>query len=98
MTQEEQIIMLTQHDGDIKRHEGRIKELERRQDDLDSIVNAVAVMKADQDHIKTDVGEIKTKVNNLASIPAKRWESLIGQIITILVAALFGFLLSRIGL
>lgn len=37
----------------------------------------------------SDVDELKAK-------PAKRWESMTGQIISILVAALIGFLLSQI--
>lgn len=38
-----------------------------------------------------DIGEIKQK-------PAKRWEGLIAQIISILVAGVFAYLLARLGL
>jgi hypothetical protein len=51
-----------------------------------------------EQRVEADVKEIKTDVKAIADKPAKRWESLIGQIISIVVAAVVGFLLAKIGL
>jgi len=90
------LVRLTALDGKVERHEGRIKELEKRQDDLGAIVNAVSVMKADQDHIKCDVGEIKAKVNDLSSKPSKRWDLLVEEVIKLLLAGVIGFAVSKL--
>ncbi|MDR0858354.1 MAG: hypothetical protein LBN97_04935 [Oscillospiraceae bacterium] len=45
--------------------------------------------------IFTDLGEIKASLNVLKDKPGKRWESVTAQIITIVVAALFGLLLAK---
>lgn len=43
------------------------------------------------EQLSSDVEELKAK-------PGKRWESLAGQVLGILVAAVMGFLLSRLGM
>ena len=47
----------------------RIDTMEARQDNLDKLVASVAVMAEEQDHIKSDVTEIKTDVKNKVIIP-----------------------------
>ena len=37
----------------------RIDRMEKRQDNLEELTNAFSVMQNEQEHIKTDVGEIK---------------------------------------
>ena len=48
--------------------------------------------------MEDDVKEIKADVKELAGKPAKRWENLVTQAITLLVAAIAGFILAKIGL
>ena len=89
---------LTAVEDRAKSNQRRLDEMEKRQDNLDSLVSSVAVMASEQEHIKEDVGEIKTTVNTMAERPAKRWENIVTQIVSILVASVMGFLLAKMGL
>lgn len=76
----------------------RIDELERRQDNLDDLVSTVKVLANREERVEDDVKEIKTDVKTLKSKSAARWDNLVNQIITIVVAAIAGFILAKIGL
>lgn len=75
----------------------RLDDLEKRQDNLDDLVSTVKVLAVREEAVENDVKEIKSDVKSLASKPAKRWESLVNQLITILVAAIAGFILAKFG-
>lgn len=75
----------------------RLDDLEKRQDNLDDLVSTVKVLAVREEAVENDVKEIKNDVKSLASKPAKRWESLVNQVITILVAAIAGFILAKFG-
>ena len=76
----------------------RLDEMEKRQDNLDDLVGTVKVLADREERIESDVKEIKTDLKEVTNKPAKRWDSLVTQIIGILVAAVVGFLLAKIGL
>lgn len=76
----------------------RLDEMEKRQDNLDDLVSTVKVLADREQRVESDVKEIKTEVKNLTSKPAKRWDNLVTQLITIVVAAIAGFILAKIGL
>jgi hypothetical protein len=76
----------------------RLDEIEKRQDNLDELVGTVKVLADREKRVEDDVKEIKTDVKNISSKPAKRWEALVTQGISILVAAIAGFILAKIGL
>lgn len=76
----------------------RIDAMEKRQDDLDNIVSAVACLKQEQGHIQEDVKEIKTDVKELASKPAKRWESIVKGVITAVASLIVGYVAAKLGL
>ena len=76
----------------------RIDRMEKRQDNLDGLTKAFSVLQNEQEHIKTDVGEIKDDVKQLISKPAKRWDGLIDKAIAVVVGAAIGFLLNCGGL
>ena len=78
--------------------ETRVEEVEKRQDNLDELVSTVKVLAVREENVENDVKEIKSDVKTLAGKPAQRWESLVSQIITIVVAAIAGFILAKIGL
>ena len=66
-------------------------------DNLEELTNAFSVLQNEQEHIKTDVGEIKDDVKQLVSKPAKRWDGLIDKAIAVVVGAAIGFLLNGGG-
>ena len=78
--------------------ETRVDEIEKRQDNLDDLVSTVKVLADREERVEDDVKEIKSDVKSLASKPAKRWDSLVNQLITIIVAAVAGFVLAKLGL
>lgn len=76
----------------------RMKRIEERQDNLEELTRAFSVMQNEQEHIKTDVGEIKEDVKQLVSKPAKRWDGMIDKAISIIVGAFLGFILCSVGM
>lgn len=76
----------------------QIEDLKKRQDDLDRLVTAMATMEQKQTDMESDLKEIKTDVKALTDKPGKRWEQLVGTIITVLVGAVLGVLLAKVGI
>ena len=76
----------------------RLDDVEKRQDNLDELVSTVKVLAVRETQVEADVKEIKNDVKSLTSKPGQKWEALITQIITLLVAAVVGFVLAKIGL
>lgn len=89
---------LTEVEARSKSNTKRLDEMEKRQDNLDELVSTVKVLAVREERVEGDVQEIKTDVKELKNKPAKRWDNLVTQIITIIVAALAGYVLSKIGL
>lgn len=88
---------LTETEERSKANQHRLDEMEKRQDNLDKLVGTVGVLADREKRVEYDVKEIKTDVKTLASKSGKRWDNLVNQIITILVAAIAGFILAKIG-
>jgi hypothetical protein len=76
----------------------RLDEMEKRQDDLDELVSTVKVLAIREENVESDVKEIKSDVKELTGKSGKRWDNLVNQIITVIAAAVLGFLLARMGL
>ena len=89
---------LTEVEARSKSNTKRLDEMEKRQDDLDELVSVVKVLAVREENVENDVKEIKSDVKSLTSKPAKRWDSLVNQLITIVVAAVAGFILAKFGL
>lgn len=89
---------LTEVEARSRSNAHRLDEVEKRQDNLDELVSTVKVLAVREEAVENDVKEIKTDVKAIASKPAKRWDNLINQIITIVVAAVAGFILAKFGL
>ena len=89
---------LTEVEARSKSNAHRIEEVERRQDDLDELVGTVKALAVREENVESDVTEIKSDVKSLTGKPAQRWDNLVSQIITVVAAAIVGFLLAKIGL
>ena len=81
-----------------KSNQHRLDEMEKRQDDQEKLISTVAVLANEQKTIQSDVQEIKGDVKSLTSKPGKRWDNLVNQVVSIIVAAVAGFLLAKFGL
>ena len=89
---------LTEVEERSKSNSHRLDEVEKRQDNLEKLTSTVEVLAVREKNVENDVKEIKNDVKSLTSKPAKRWDSLVNQLITILVAAIAGFILAKFGL
>jgi predicted nucleic acid-binding Zn-ribbon protein len=89
---------LTEVEERAKSNSHRLDEVEKRQDNLEKLTSTVEVLAVREKNVENDVKEIKSDVKSLTSKPAKRWDSLVNQLITIAVAAIAGFILAKFGL
>ena len=89
---------LTKTEALAKSNQHRIEDVEKRQDALDSMATSMAVIAEKQTNMSDKVDNIDHKVTELEKKPAERNEKVIWKIVELLLAALVGFVLSRIGL
>lgn len=88
---------LTEVEERSKSNTYRLAEVEKRQDNLDDLVSTVKVLAVREENVENDVKEIKSDVKSLTGKPAKRWDNLVNQVISILVAGVVGFILAKFG-
>ena len=89
---------LTEVEQRSKSNAKRLDDIEKRQDNLDNLVSSVAIIAKEQDHIKSDVTEIKTDVKALTEKPAKRWDEMVDKSLWAVVAAVIAYYLGGLGL
>jgi len=83
----------------------RIDNLEQDREAINKIATAVAVMAEKQVHMSQQVDKLDKKVDcvgdkvdTLERKPGKNWELLIEKVLSVLTAAVVGYLLARMGL
>ena len=89
---------LTEVEERLKSNTHRLDNMEKRQADLDELVTTVKVLAVREEVVEKTVKKIESNVESLTSKPGKKWDNLVNQIITIIVAALAGFILAKLGL
>ena len=89
---------LTEVEQRSKSNSKRLEDVEKRQDNLDNLVSSVAIIAKEQDHIKSDVTEIKTDVKALTEKPAKRWDDMVDKTVWAVLAAVIAYYLGGLGL
>lgn len=68
-----------------------IKDIKQKQDDFGQLLTTLQVFKVEQDHMKTDISEIKETVKTIAEKPAKRWDLVVTTAIGALAGAFVGW-------
>lgn len=81
-----------------KSNSHRLDALEKQTEALNTLATAVAVMAEKVEATGEKVDGLCTDVQEIKQRPAKRWESVVVQVISILVAAALGYVLARLGL
>ena len=89
---------LTEVEARSRSNTKRLDRVEQKQEDLSELVGTVKVLAEREETVEADVKEIKSDVKDLTNKPAKRWDNLVNQIISIIIAAVAGFLLAKFGL
>lgn len=90
--------LLAQVDSRARSNTKRIDRIEARQDSLDRLVSSVSTLANEQEHIKSDVIEIKSDVKTLTAKPAKRWDAAIDKTIWAIVGGVAAYILAHIGM
>lgn len=81
-----------------KDNKRRIDDLEQKQNTLESMATSIAILAEKQNTMSEKVDTINTKVTAIEQKPMKRMDSVVEQIVGIIVAAVVGFLLAKFGL
>lgn len=83
----------------------RIDKLEQDRDAINKLATAIAVMAEKQSSMSAQLGTVdqkvdcvSQKVDTLEKLPGKRWELVVEKALTLLVAAVVGYLLARMGM
>lgn len=76
----------------------RIEKLERSTNALNRLATAVEVMATKQDTMSGSLDRLTGKVEALEAEPGKRWRFVVEKAIYVVVAAIVGFCLARVGL
>lgn len=87
---------LTAAEERTKSNTHRLDDVEKRQDNLDAIVSAVAVMQKDIDYTKGDIQEIKTDVKTIMDKPGQNWDAAVKAIIAGIIGIVLGVLATAI--
>lgn len=89
---------LTRLESDLKTAFSKIDELRNRQTAFDDLVISVKQLAIREENVEADIKEIKADVKTLTNKPAERWNDLVKTIIGLIVAAVVGFILAKVGL
>lgn len=96
MTNEEIAAAIAETDSRSRSNAHRLDKMEKRQDNLDKLVTAVAGMQKDLEHTQGDIKEIKGDVKAMMETPKKRWDTVVSTILTAIVSAIIGAALALI--
>ena len=81
-----------------KSNSHRLETLEKHTEALNTLATSVAVMAERVETTGDKVDSLCTDVQELKSEPGKRWKLVVEKVIYIVVAAVMGFILARLGL
>lgn len=83
---------------DFKQVEQRLNKIESKIENIYDLASSIKQIATEMRAMREDVNKIDIRVKCIEDKPAKRWDSVVSQIIGILVAGFMGFLISKIGL
>ena len=89
---------LTNHEDNIKSLKHRMDKVEEQSKAINDLAMSVKELAINMNTMNKKQEEQGKRLTELESKPSKRWEQVVSIIITTLVGALLGYLLSRWGL
>lgn len=81
-----------------KSNSHRLDTLEKQTEALNTLATSVAVMAEKVEITGDKVDSLCVDVQEIKQKPAKRWETVMAQVVSILVAAVLGYIIARLGL
>lgn len=95
----EEIVRRLQANKDLsERNMARIEKLEKGQEEFRDLVKAVNGMVVEQKNIRNDLTEMKSDVKQIKEKPAKKWDSAVDKVLTLIIGAVVLYMLAQIGL
>ncbi len=73
------------------------KSAHHRIDTLDKLTESVHVIATETKAMREDVNDITSRVDEIEKRPTKRYETVVGAIITVLVGAVIGYVVKMLG-
>lgn len=89
---------LTEVESRSKSNTKRLDVLEERQGNLETLAASVSALAIREEHMESDVKEIKADVKTLTEKPAKRWDSVVDKVVWAVLGAILAYMLSQLGL
>ena len=89
---------LTNHDDNIKSLKHRMDKVEEQSDAINNLAISVKELAININIMNEKQEEYGKRLTELESKPAKRWEQVVSMIITTLVGAVLGYILSKVRL
>ena len=89
---------LTNHDENIKSLKRRMDKVEEQSKAINNLAMSVKELAINMNTMNEKQEEQSKRLAELEAKPARRWEQIVSLIITTLVGALLGYLLSRLGI
>ena len=81
-----------------KSNKRRIDNLEEEQKELRNLTNAVSQMVIEQKNMRDDLTEMKDDVKQIKEKPGKRWDVAAEKVLTLVIAAVVAWMLTRVGI
>lgn len=75
----------------------RIDKLDRRQEELIVLANSIKIIAEREEHLEKSVDEIKSDVKEMKYKPAKRMDYIIDTIVKIVLGAVVGYIMIKLG-
>lgn len=94
----DQVQKLAETEARSKSNTHRLDKLEERVNEQGELIQSVKLLAKEQEHMKSDVSEIKTDVKKLTEKPQKRWESIGDKLLWLAVGAAAALVLRTMGL
>ena len=98
MTDEEMAVKLAETEARSKSNTHRIDKLEQSTEAINRLATSVEVMATKQDTMNDNLDKIAGKVEQIEAEPGKRWKSVVEKVTLLVVAAVVGYILARVGL
>lgn len=98
MTDEEMAVKLAETEARSKSNTHRIDKLEQSTEAINRLAPSVEVMATKQDPMNDNLDKIDGKVEQIEADPGKRWKSVVEKVTLLVVAAVVGYILARVGL
>ena len=89
---------LTEVEAREKSNTYRLDEIEKRVRKLEEQNTTVAVLEERMKSLETKIDELVIDVKSIKAKPAKRWETLVTQVVSIIVAAVVGYFIAQAGM